>query len=362
MTAEAVLVTPSGPAPCSPVPPALAPAEILPVLRRLLSEVNRRVAMKADELLNYLELFDFSRVVTPHPDEPAKLSALRKQLVTALHQHFRNRWPTAKSDWTTEEKTRGWDRPTGNRTLGSCSIDLSALGVPYINAARILGVPPSNLSYVVTQHPLPCTVGHFWRMVLLLQPAAILMLNGAPGTEDTGDGTDELAAYWQPESLLAANDPAVVIQQTKVEFCDEEADCILRPLSCRLDGLEWSGLHLMVSWWQDQTEPPLRKFLALHRLLDGIVGASGSPPRPLLVHCAGGIGRAGVFLAADCGARAIVAGCEPAICTPDRMVAYLRQCRMNMVQTADQYEFLHIILPPLIEQLQANAEQRSSQH
>eukprot|EP00438_Fugacium_kawagutii_P018074 Skav224940 [mRNA] locus=scaffold1474:60115:64258:- [translate_table: standard] len=70
-----------------------------------------------------------------------------------------------------------------------------------------------------------------------------------------------------------------------------------------------------------------------------------------LVHCAGGIGRAGVFIAADAGARAAAQGKDGS--SPDRLIGHLRQCRMNMVQTAEQYEFLHRALPVLTQQLRA---------
>merc|ERR1712118_584241 len=114
---------------------------------------------------------------------------------------------------------------------------------------------------------------------------------------------------------------------------------------------EWRGPHMKVSWWMDQSEPPLEKFLALERLCDSFVLESGLKPPPVVVHCAAGIGRAGVFIAADCGARGAAMGTEVEKCSPDRLVGHLRQCRQNMVQTAEQYEFLHRMLPPLTQQL-----------
>merc|ERR1712091_55684 len=44
-------------------------------------------------------------------------------------------------------------------------------------------------------------------------------------------------------------------------------------------------------------------------------------------------------------------GADTEKCSPDKLVEHLRSCRQNMVQTAEQYEFLHRILPPLTTHL-----------
>ncbi|CAE7177984.1 PTPRR, partial [Symbiodinium pilosum] len=108
-----------------------------------------------------------------------------------------------------------------------------------------------------------------------------------------------------------------------------------------------------VPWWRDQSEPPLQRFLQLDKLMDSFLTPGTSPCA--LVHCAGGIGRAGVFIAADAGGRAALRG-EAHRCSPDRLIGHLRQCRMNMVQTAEQYEFLHRALPLLVKQMRAGRD------
>lgn len=239
---------------------------------------------------------------------------------------------------------RGLDRPTGNRAQPGHTLDLSTLGVPYINAAVVPGYPPSRLSYIATQHPLPHTVGDFWRMVLFVRPAAIIMLNGMPAAEDT----DDLAPYWLPSALP---ENSLALAAVEEESRDAAADCLVRMLRCELHDLEWSGPQLVVSWWRDQSEPPMDKFLALCQLVNRLVLRNGPQPLPVIVHCAGGIGRAGVFIGADCAARGAAMGADLQRCSPDRLVTHLRQCRQNMVQTAEQYEFLHRVLPTLTAQL-----------
>lgn len=314
---------------------------VLPLLRRLISDLNRRILQSPQELLSFEELEDFAEATTPSEDEPAKIAQLRKQLTTALHQYFRSRWPTAKSDWTAEEMARGLDRPTGNRSLGAFAVDLSAVGVPYINAAKVPGVAADAISYLVTQHPLPATVGHFWRMVLHLRPTVIVMLNGHVTSDAAQDGF-ALAPYWEPTAVEGFS---LAVEEVRY---DSASECSVRMLRCKHGDEVWSGPQIVVPWWRDQSEPPLGSFLQLDRLVDSFLTSGTS--QCVLVHCAGGIGRAGVFVAADAGGRAAIRG-EARCCSPDRLIGHLRQCRMNMVQTAEQYEFLHRALPLLTKQM-----------
>eukprot|EP00434_Breviolum_minutum_P022663 symbB.v1.2.020000.t1/scaffold1659.1/size107071/2 len=241
---------------------------------------------------------------------------------------------------------RGLDRPTGNRSLGRFQVDLRAVGVPYINAANIPGLI-EEVSYVVTQHPLPSTVVHFWHMVFELKPTAIVMLNGHIHADEVQDGF-ALAPYWEASSLHGDTFD-LRLEETRE---DEASSCNVRMLRCqrKSDDSTWLGPQIVVPWWRDQSEPPLEGFLQLDRLVDSFL--TPAKRHSVLVHCAGGIGRAGVFVAADAGARAASQG--KVTCGPDRLIGHLRQCRMNMVQTAEQYEFLHRALPDLTEQLKEN--------
>lgn len=314
------------------------------VIRRLLTTVNQRTACGCDELFSWWELADFALAAGASLQVSAKLAHLQQQLVCALHQHFRKRWPVCIPDWSPEEIKRGLDRPSGNRALNGHVLDLAFVGVPYINASAIPALAPSPLSYIATQHPMSNTVGDFWRMVLAVQPVAIVMLNGMPAGEEITD----LAQYWLPSAIPDGNLKLTAIEE---ESHEPAADVTVRSLRCKLHDMEWCGSQIVVSWWRDQSEPPSGKFLALAQVLNHLVLRSGPRPPPVIVHCAAGIGRAGVFIAADCGARSAAMGGDLEKCCPDRLVQYLRQCRQNMVQTAEQYEFLHTVLPPLATQL-----------
>merc|ERR1719409_2229175 len=86
---------------------------------------------------------------------------------------------------------------------------LLAIGVPYINATSVPpvvtdAIPPMP-HYIVTQHPMPGTVGDFWRMVLVERPSCIVMLNGYDYAK-VGDGNpaEACAPYWSPWEVSLA--------------------------------------------------------------------------------------------------------------------------------------------------------------
>lgn len=329
-------------------------APSLAVMRRLLSNLERRLAAgDSDEFIKFDELPLLAQCLTSGPAE-GKLAIFRQQLQTKLHQYFRRRWPSAAADWTASELARGQDRGVGNRALGKAGLDLRAIAVPYINAAAVPALWPAPLDYVATQHPMSSTVGDFWRMVLLLQPSVIVMLNGAEALKDA----QTYPAYWaqnEADEGESASSTGPTVTEVRKRH-DTSADAAVRTLRCNLHGLEWQGAHVLVQWWRDQHAPPEDRFLSLLRLLNRCVHDRGPRPPPVLAHCAGGIGRTGLLIATDCGARAAAApGGDPSNCSPDKLVAHLRRCRMNMVQTAEQYECLHLALPGATAQLKASA-------
>lgn len=60
---------------------------------------------------------------------------------------------------------------------------------------------------------------------------------------------------------------------------------------------------------------------------------------PAVVHCSAGIGRTGVLIATDIAIQGILQG-DPKIDVL-RIVSTMRQDRAGMVQTKDQYRFIH---------------------
>ena len=67
---------------------------------------------------------------------------------------------------------------------------------------------------------------------------------------------------------------------------------------------------------------------------------------PAVVHCSSGIGRTGVLVACDIGMQGLLQG-EPRVDVL-RIVSTLRQDRAGMIQTREQYRFIHEVLCMLL--------------
>merc|ERR1712087_650886 len=91
--------------------------------------------------------------------------------------------------------------------------------------------------------------------------------------------------------------------------------------------------------------------MALWRTCQDLLQMAGDRQPKMVVHCAGGIGRTGVFIAVDMCARVWVQFKK--MISPDKMIGYLRERRVNMVQTETQYAFLHYSVGPVAKHLQS---------
>ncbi|XP_046564780.1 receptor-type tyrosine-protein phosphatase alpha-like [Haliotis rubra] len=72
----------------------------------------------------------------------------------------------------------------------------------------------------------------------------------------------------------------------------------------------------------------------------------GAEADPLVIHCSAGVGRTGTFIALDY--LMVQAEAEHRV-NVFQCVSRMRQARMNMVQTVDQFEFVHIVVLEALE-------------
>lgn len=106
--------------------------------------------------------------------------------------------------------------------------------------------------------------------------------------------------------------------------------------------------HVLFSAWPDHQTPesagPLLRLVA--EVEDSPETAANAGP--IVVHCSAGIGRTGCFIATRIGCQQLKARGEVDIL---RIVCQLRLDRGGMIQTAEQYQFLHHTLALYAAQL-----------
>ncbi|CAL9700306.1 unnamed protein product [Knipowitschia caucasica] len=203
-------------------------------------------------------------------------------------------------------------------------------GVPgsdYTNANYIDGYRRQN-AYIATQGPLPETFGDFWRMVWEQHTANIIMM-----TKLEEKSRVKCDQYWPTRGTETYG----LIQVTLLDTVE------LATYSVRTFALYKSGCnekrevrHFQFTAWPDHGVPEHpTPFLAFLRRVKAC-----NPPDagPMVVHCSAGVGRTGCFIVIDAMTERIKH--EKTIDTYGH-VTLMRSQRNYMVQTEDQYIFIH---------------------
>ncbi|XP_052526095.1 receptor-type tyrosine-protein phosphatase kappa-like isoform X3 [Tympanuchus pallidicinctus] len=206
----------------------------------------------------------------------------------------------------------------------------SDTGNDYINASYVDSYRSPRF-FIAAQGPLPGTVVDFWQMVWQEKTSVIVMLTGL-----VEHNKIKCEQYW-PEQQQVYGDFTVTLNNTRTTmgivtrvFCLQKAGYAL-PRTVE-------QFHYMQ--WPDHEVP--RNPAQLLCLVE-MVNKSGSesPAGPVLVHCSAGIGRTGTFIALDFLLKMAKAEGKVDVF---HCVQKLREQRVCMVQTKEQYAFLYEVL------------------
>ncbi|XP_074833589.1 tyrosine-protein phosphatase non-receptor type 7 [Carettochelys insculpta] len=206
----------------------------------------------------------------------------------------------------------------------------------YINANYIRGYGGCPREYIATQGPMLNTVVDFWQMVWQEGSPLIVMITKLK------EGKEKCVHYW-PERE-ATYGPFTI----RLQGLSECAEYTVRELTIQCEGDCRPVKHVCFPSWPDQQAPESAKpLLRLVAEVDQILQAAGSTG-PVVVHCSAGIGRTGCFIATRIGCQQLKAKGEVDILG---IVCQLRLDRGGMIQTSEQYQFLHHTLAVYASQL-----------
>lgn len=208
----------------------------------------------------------------------------------------------------------------------------------YINANFIKGHDVER-AYIGAQAPLQSTMRDFWHMVWQEAVMVIVML-----TREVERGCAKADQYW-PDSIGESSEFAPYT----VTLLDEDRDdeIVVRRLELVHTGTQQTRTvsHVQYTAWPDHGVPPEISGV-LHLLQTTNQSLREAKERagdygPMVVHCSAGVGRTGTFIAAHIAAQQIAKGQTPSLY---EIVDQLREQRRAMVQTRDQYGFIHQIV------------------
>uniref|UniRef100_A0A3Q3F930 protein-tyrosine-phosphatase n=1 Tax=Kryptolebias marmoratus TaxID=37003 RepID=A0A3Q3F930_KRYMA len=201
------------------------------------------------------------------------------------------------------------------------------LGSDYINANYIDGYRKQN-AYIATQGPLAETFGDFWRMVWEQRTASVVMMTRLE--EKSRIKCDQ---YWPSRGTETYG----MIQVTLLDTMELATFCV-RTLSLHKSGSSERRevRQFQFTAWPDHGVPeyptPFLNFLRR-------VKACNPPDAgPITVHCSAGVGRTGCFIVIDAMLERIR---HERTVDIYGHVTLMRSQRNYMVQTEDQYSFIH---------------------
>nr|XP_043879832.1 receptor-type tyrosine-protein phosphatase S-like isoform X2 [Solea senegalensis] len=201
------------------------------------------------------------------------------------------------------------------------------VGSDYINANYIDGYRKQN-AYIATQGPLSETFGDFWRMVWEQRSASVVMMTRLE--EKSRIKCDQ---YWPSRGTETYG----MIQVTLLDTMELATFCV-RTLSLHKSGNSERRevRQFQFTAWPDHGVPeyptPFLNFLRR-------VKACNPPDAgPIITHCSAGVGRTGCFIVIDAMLERIR---HERTVDIYGHVTLMRSQRNYMVQTEDQYSFIH---------------------
>uniref|UniRef100_A0A8C5I5T9 protein-tyrosine-phosphatase n=1 Tax=Gouania willdenowi TaxID=441366 RepID=A0A8C5I5T9_GOUWI len=208
---------------------------------------------------------------------------------------------------------------------------LSAIdGIPgsdYINANYIDGYRKQN-AYIATQGSLPETFGEFWRMIWEQRSAIIVMM-----TKLEERSRVKCDQYWPTRGT----DTYGLIQVTLLDTVELATYCVRTFALFKNGSSEKREVRqFQFTAWPDHGVPEHpTPFLAFLRRVKAC-----NPPDagPMVVHCSAGVGRTGCFIVIDAMLERIK---HEKTADIYGHVTLMRAQRNYMVQTEDQYVFIH---------------------
>ncbi|XP_059482529.1 uncharacterized protein LOC132200814 [Neocloeon triangulifer] len=195
----------------------------------------------------------------------------------------------------------------------------------YINA-NYISDHLQRRAYIATQGPMERTTPDFWHMVWQEEVSCIVMLT------QLKEKTERCHKYWPDLNENATYKEYLVQSMEENKFADHTVRKFL--LTGRMGSREVQQLHY-TAWPHQGVPSDIQSFATF------MTKVHNQPKMPLLVHCSGGTGRTGTVILIDlCLRNYINANAVNVWATLEKM----RNERINVVETKEQYEFAHNLL------------------
>ncbi|KAL8568602.1 hypothetical protein ACOMHN_006263 [Nucella lapillus] len=278
---------------------------------------------------------------------PAHVEAMHADSDFAFSQEFEDLYRNTRTDFKCEASNMPENR-SKNRYINIAAFDHSRVMLKmdvgrlrqsdYINGNYVDGYQKPK-AYIATQGPLPQTFADFWRMVWEQNCSVIVMI-----TNLMEKGRRKCDQYWPGDGVEIYGNMSVKMLSTVQRAHYTVNIFSLRNLKVKkrhsMKGVaERTVYQYHYTEWPDHGVPdytlPVLEFVQK--------SAACNPPDggPIVVHCSAGVGRTGTYILIDSMIRKI--GDQGIVNIPG-FTLHIRRQRNLLVQTEDQYMFIHDVL------------------
>ena len=207
----------------------------------------------------------------------------------------------------------------------------------YINASPINIINPTY--FIATQAPKPKTVDDFWTMIDEQDSNVILMLCNL---EEAGKKKCE--DYWGERNKENKIETENYIIESKIKENDDQY--IIREINFlnKSTNVKKTINQIHYVKWPDHGVPETKDgkvFEAFHEIIKKVNEFRNN--KPIIIHCSAGVGRTGTFISMYYLEKEIINQKNEQIIKFNifNLVRKIKEMRLNMVQTVDQYKFIY---------------------
>ncbi|XP_052803536.1 uncharacterized protein LOC128233749 isoform X2 [Mya arenaria] len=204
----------------------------------------------------------------------------------------------------------------------------------FINASYIDGYCKPR-KYIAAQGPLENTISDTWRMIHSEDVKIIVMVTNLLET-----GKRKCFKYWPDDRATYGK------CYVKLDQVEEFADFVVRNLTYSMEGSQFERQLIQFHYtsWPDKNVPSTA--LSLVQFWRKVRQSVFVDKTPWMVHCSAGVGRTGTFIALD---YLFDQGKVDGKLNIPETVNVLREQRISMVQTKEQYLYLHEAITELLD-------------
>ncbi|XP_033118395.1 tyrosine-protein phosphatase non-receptor type 5-like [Anneissia japonica] len=198
----------------------------------------------------------------------------------------------------------------------------------YINANFVRGYEGEDNAFIATQGAMTHTIDDFWRLVWHTTAPTVVMVTKVKERERS-----KCERYW-PQKRGVYEGIEVTVQDTI-----RKDDYILIIFHLKYMNEVRTLMHYRYTSWPDNKAPdnPIT-LLKMIREVEMSRNDPSLPKGPVIVHCSAGLGRTGCYIAISIGMKQLQ---EEQMVDVLGIVCQMRQDRGGMIQTNEQYEFVH---------------------